>query len=315
MERRHGELALGLAALGRPGYITLGHAADLEGVYEVQAMERRCHAVLDAAWAAGIRWFDAARSYGRAEEFLAHWLNERAVAPGALTVSSKWGYRYVAEWSVRAEQHEIKDHSDAALTRQSEETRALLGPHLSLYQVHSATIESGVLEDRTVLEHLAALRDQGLAVGLSLSGARQSATLERALEIEIGGRPLFQAVQATWNLLERSVEPALHRAKQAGLRVLVKEALANGRLAGERAPEGLKSEAARQGTTVDAVALGVALAQPFADVVLSGAATPAQLRENVSARAVDGREAAARLGSLVETPERYWKTRAALPWH
>ena len=62
---------LGLAALGRPGYINLGHAADLHADYDVAAMEGRAHAVLDAAHAAGVRYFDAARSYGRAEEFLA----------------------------------------------------------------------------------------------------------------------------------------------------------------------------------------------------------------------------------------------------
>ncbi len=42
-------------------------------------------------------------------------------------------------------------------------------------------------------------------------------------------------MQATWNLHERSVEPALAAAAAAGLTVYVKEALANGRLAG-RAP-------------------------------------------------------------------------------
>lgn len=60
-------LGLGLAALGRPGYINLGHADDLEGRYAVDVMEARAHAVLDAAWQAGIRYYDAARSYGRAE--------------------------------------------------------------------------------------------------------------------------------------------------------------------------------------------------------------------------------------------------------
>ena len=33
--------------------------------------------MLDAAYAAGVRYVDAARSYGRAEEFLAGWLAER----------------------------------------------------------------------------------------------------------------------------------------------------------------------------------------------------------------------------------------------
>lgn len=53
------------------------------------------------------------------------------------------GIRYVANWQVRAEHHEIKDHSLAALDRQPGETLALLGAHVSLYEVHSATLESG----------------------------------------------------------------------------------------------------------------------------------------------------------------------------
>ena len=47
-----------------------------------------------------------------------------------------------------AEVHEVKDHSLAALARQAAESRELLGDHLDLYQVHSATLDSGVLEDR-----------------------------------------------------------------------------------------------------------------------------------------------------------------------
>src|SRR4051794_5303818 len=104
-------LGLGLAALGRPGYINLGHAADLHGRYAPDDMEARAHAVLDTAWAAGVRYFDAARSYGRAEAFLAGWLAARSVAPDAVVVASKWGYTYTAGWRVEAEKHEVKDHS------------------------------------------------------------------------------------------------------------------------------------------------------------------------------------------------------------
>jgi aryl-alcohol dehydrogenase-like predicted oxidoreductase len=315
MTRAIAQLGLGLAALGRPGYITLGHAQDLDASYDVAAMEQRCHRVLDAAWRAGIRWFDAARSYGRAEAFLASWLDTRGIAPGAVTVSSKWGYTYVAGWQVAAEHHEIKDHSLAALERQLDESRALIGRHLSLYQVHSVTLESGILDDARVLRRLGELRDGGLPVGLTLSGARQRQTLERALEVRVDGRPLWSAVQATWNLHERSVEPALRAAKQAGLTVIVKEALANGRLTARGASPPLRDEAARLGVGPDAVALAAALAQPFVDVVLSGAVTTTQLAENLRAREVDGAAATAALASLVESPDRYWATRAQLPWN
>ena len=63
-------------------------------------MRERCFAVLDAAWASGIRYFDAARSYGRAEEFLSAWLAARGIAPADVVVGSKWGYRYTADWQV-----------------------------------------------------------------------------------------------------------------------------------------------------------------------------------------------------------------------
>src|SRR5438309_86197 len=178
------QLGLGMAALGRPGYITLGHGRDVGADPSPDAMERRSHLVLDAAFSGGIRWFDAARSYGRAETFLAGWLGAREIAPGAVTVSSKWGYRYTADWQI--------------------------------------------------------------------------------------------------------VAPALRVAKQAGLRVLVKEALANGRLTTGVAPPLLRDEAARRGVGVDALALAAALAQPFVDVVLSGAVTVEQLTENLRATAVNG---------------------------
>jgi aryl-alcohol dehydrogenase-like predicted oxidoreductase len=42
-------IGLGMAALGRPGYINLGHAQDLARNYDVQAMEQRAYEVLDAA--------------------------------------------------------------------------------------------------------------------------------------------------------------------------------------------------------------------------------------------------------------------------
>ncbi|MEV0593263.1 aldo/keto reductase [Nonomuraea cavernae] len=96
-------LGVGLAALGRPAYITLGREEDLGADRGIAALRVRSWAVLDAAWAAGVRYFDVARSYGRAEEFLAGWLRERAIAPGAVTVGSKWGYAYVGDWRTDAE--------------------------------------------------------------------------------------------------------------------------------------------------------------------------------------------------------------------
>jgi aryl-alcohol dehydrogenase-like predicted oxidoreductase len=81
------KIGLGLAALGRPGYLNLGHGADLGSDRSVDALRRRAHAVLDVAYAGGVRAFDAARSYGRAEEFLGQWLDSRR--PQGVRVSSQ----------------------------------------------------------------------------------------------------------------------------------------------------------------------------------------------------------------------------------
>ena len=272
------QIGLGLAALGRPAYINIGHADDLGPEHSPDDLRELSHVVLDRAYTAGVRYFDAARSYGLAEEFLGGWLRSRA--PEDVFVASKWGYTYTAGWRLDASEHEVKDLSVSQLRRQLGETREHLGSWLRLYQIHSATIESGVLDDAAVLEALGALRDSGVAVGLTTTGPDQPAAIDRALEVDG-----FDAVQATWNPLEPSAAPALARAHAAGLRVVVKEALANGRLA-----------------DCDALALAVALDQPWSDVVLSGAATVEQIRSNL--RALD----------LAEPPEEYWRRRAELPW-
>jgi aryl-alcohol dehydrogenase-like predicted oxidoreductase len=174
-----------------------------------------------------------------------------------------------------------------------------------------------------VLGELARRKAEGLRVGLSLSGPRQGETLRRALAVTVDGVGLFDCVQATWNLLERSAGEALAEARAAGIGVVVKEALANGRLTARNeeptfAPRRriLEAEAARLGTTIDALALAAALAQPWADVVLSGAVTGEQLESNLAALAVTLDEAAVvRLRSLEEPAEEHWARRGQLAWN
>jgi aryl-alcohol dehydrogenase-like predicted oxidoreductase len=317
-------LGLGMAALGRPGYINLGHGQDLGDARDVPSMEANARRVLDAAWAAGIRYFDAARSYGLGEAFLGRWLEERAIPPPAIIVGSKWGYTYTADWRVDAEVHEVKEHSAAVLKRQWRESSGQLGEYLRVYQIHSATFDSGVLDNQEVLDELARLKSEGIVIGLTLSGANQAEVLRKARTIERDGEPLFGCVQATWNLLEPSAGPALAEARAAGMGVIIKEALANGRLTSRNteAPftgQGsgtLRREAERLEVGMDALALAAALAQPWADIVLSGAVTMEQLRSNV--RALDiGLDPAAMgaLAGLAEDPATYWQTRSSLKWN
>lgn len=316
-------IGLGLAALGRPGYINLGHADDLRRDYDVAAMQAHTHTVLNTAWEHSVRYFDAARSYGRAEEFLGSWLQAQHPPRNTITVGSKWGYTYTANWQTQAAVHEVKEHSIPVLQRQWAESQTFLDGYLRLYQVHSATLDSGIFSNQDVLNELARLKEQGIAIGLTLSGAKQGETLRHALTIQVAGKRLFDTVQATWNLLERSASDALQEAHDAGMSVIVKEALANGRLttrnqepdfAAKRAI--LSQQAERLHTTIDALALVGVLAQPWVDVVLSGAATVPQLISNLNALDVQwDDEAEAQVRHIVEPSEVYWDTRKNLAWN
>ncbi|MGB7340860.1 MAG: aldo/keto reductase [Phototrophicaceae bacterium] len=317
------KMGLGLAALGRPGYINLEHGLDLDKEYEVEAMEANTHAVLDAAYAAGIRYFDVARSYGKAEEFLASWLKARAISPDDVTISSKWGYSYTADWQVNATQHEVKEHSLSILQKQWKESQKHLGDYLRIYQVHSATLESGILTNKDVLLELARIKRSGVKIGLTSSGENQSAIISKAINIRVDGVRLFDCVQATWNVLEQSAGDALYAAHIAGMGVIIKEALANGRLTQKNTnPDfilnlaSLNVEANRLETTVDALALAAVLSLEWVDVVLSGATTVEQLESNVKATTVNWDHlAAAALSRMSEGKAKYWHTRSQLEWN
>ncbi|MFF3847458.1 aldo/keto reductase [Streptomyces sp. NPDC002328] len=308
-------IGLGLAAVARPGYITLDRAQALGENRSVESLRTRTHELLDAAYAQGVRYFDAARSYGRSEEFLADWLDGD---PGRndVVIGSKWGYTYTANWTTDAEKHEVKDHGLATYERQRAETAELLGDRLDLYQIHSVTPDSPALADKELHARLADAAARGVTVGFSTSGPAQADAVRAALAVTVDGEPLFRTVQSTYNALETSAAPALAEAHAAGLTVIVKEGMANGRLADPHAPDALKAVARETSLGCDAVALALVLRQPWAGVVLSGAATTAQLASNLHAAAVDlDEDQVARLAALAEEPHAYWEHRGQLPWH
>ncbi|MBW4781584.1 aldo/keto reductase [Rhodococcus fascians] len=306
------QLGLGLAALGRPEYLTIGHSCAVDGRFDPAALEQHCHAVLDAAWDSGIRHFDVARSYGLAEQFLGSWLSARPNRREELVIGSKWGYAYVADFQRGAEVHEVKEHSVARLAEQWPLTVRDLGGKPDHYLIHSVTPDSPALRDAALLDDLRALAAGGTRIGISTSGPHQAEVVRAALATGV-----FGSVQSTWNPLEPSVAPALAEAHEAGWFVVVKEAMANGRLVAENSE--LSALADSAGVGRDALALAVALAQPWADVVLSGAATVAQLEQNIAALSIDHDVIAA--GDLniadldiAESPQSYWDNRSRMAW-
>ena len=234
-------------------------------------------------------------------------------------------YTCTAGWSTSATQHEIKEHSLEIFVRQLGESVERLGRHLSVYQIHSVTAESKTLEDDALIDAIARLRTRGIRAGLSVSGAGQDVAIRRSLEVRRDGERVFDSVQATWNLFERGAESALQDAHGAGMKVVVKESLANGRLSHENRDQAdllfpavarIRELAKSRGLTVETLALAAALARPWADVVLTGAATVGQIQSNVAALelAYDP-ELEEKLRSVSIDSTKYWRARSSFRWN
>ena len=323
---------LGMAALGRPGYINLNRS-DVLGqaqVRDVAFMQEQANDVMDEALRLGVNWFDCARSYGKSEQFVGEYLRGKSILPHDVTVSSKWGYTYVANWNVTlaaGEPHEVKDHSAETFHRQLDETIECLGEYVELYQIHSATFESGVLRNTTIHEALERCKtEQGWKIGLSVSSPKQGDVLREAMTLRMkDGKPLFDSVQCTYNLLEQNAGDALMAAHEAGIDIIIKEGLANGRLLSNEflvnACNGSDWKSAGQ-VTPDALALACILAQPFQPRVLSGAATVDHLVSNFNCIELAEElinEKQDLLSDLMKqckiSSGDYWKDRSALAWN
>jgi aryl-alcohol dehydrogenase-like predicted oxidoreductase len=308
-----GQIGLGLAALGRPEYINIRSDKSIDK--SEQAFHDNAIHVLDEAYANGVRFFDTAPSYGKGEVFLIEWNSLRKHTD--VTLSTKWGYTYVANWELDYKgSHEIKEHSLEKLLEQWEHSKQLLS-RLQFYQVHSATLESGVLENTAVLEKLFQLKnDFGLKIGLTTSGVGQTEVIQKALKIEINGSKLFDSYQVTYNVFEQTLFKVLQEVKHAGKFIIVKESLANGRVfltsKGNRI---LQKFALKYKVGVDAIAIRFCLDSIDSDVVLSGASEEKQLKENL--KALDFQltlEELEVLTKLKMPSKEYWIERSQLTW-
>lgn len=161
-------------------------------------------------------------------------------------------------------------------------------------------------------------KERGWAIGLSVSSPKQDEVLRRAMEIEVEGERLFDSVQCTYNLLEQRAGPTLLEAHKAGMDIIIKEALANGRVLSN--PNVMKY-AEKLSCSPDQLALACILAQPFNPRVLSGAVTPEQLQSNLKADklAESLQNDQSLLNEIMESTvmdsEEYWNERSNLAWN
>lgn len=215
-----------------------------------------------------------------------------------------------------------------------EETKEHIGEYLNLYQVHSATFESGILSNTDVHAALHKCRKEcGWSIGLSVSGPNQDELIREAMQIKVKSgeeqHRLFDSVQCTYNILEQRPSKALQEAHAEGLDIIIKEGLANGRAL--KHPT-LIELAAKLGCEPDQLALAAILAQSFKPRVLSGAVNVEQLRSNLGAMHPIGDDTKGVVEKLTSTKEgkeilqklmegcqmdseTYWQDRSDLKWN
>ncbi len=314
------KIGLGLAAIGRPEYINI-RATDEEDRTEV-SFRKKAMEVLDYAYEKGIRHFDTAPSYGKGESFLIEWNNSRRHID--VELSTKWGYTYVANWNLGFKgNHEVKEHSLNKLKEQWQVSQELL-PALKIYQVHSATFDSGILENLEVLNQLARIKKStGIKIGLTTSGSAQSEIIRAALKIEIENTFLFDSFQVTYNILESSTHEILKEIIDKGKTVIIKEALANGRVFKNLNYQHyiglydcLESLSIKYKVGIDAIALRYVMDNLEPNLVLSGASNTDHLSQNLKVMDFElTRDELLSLNEFRVTPEIYWVERDQLNWN
>ena len=311
------KIGLGLAALGRPGYINIGHDNDLGSDKSKASMRDYCHQVLDFAYSNGIRYFDTARVYGDAEEFLSSWIRKQSQFNGF--VGSKWGYEYLANWEVNADKHERKDHSAAFLKQQWVETRMNLGKNVDLYHIHSVTPDSSVLDDPAVIKELESIKKNGLEIGISTSGPEQKKTIEKFLKINEKLK-LFSFLQSTVNIFEQSCIPILKEAHNQKINIIAKEVFSNGLLTNankdyhQEQLQNLQNIAKEIDLTLEQISYLWVYQLPFIKIILTGASTVSQLQENLNCLKKLN-TTIPNLDNLYLSVEDYWSTRKSLSWN
>lgn len=282
-------MALPTPALGRIGLgcVTFGREID----------EAAAFALMDHAFARGVRCFDTAAAYGggNSERIIGRWLASRRPAPGALVVATKVLPPYTPE--------ALAAGVDAARQRLGVDAIDLL--YLHRWDATAATDAVLVALDRLVTAGRVA------QLGFSnLTAAQLASLLERQAA---AGLAPFRVVQNNHNLAVRDIDAPLREvARRHGVALVGYSPLAAGFLTGKhrhgaapdtrftivpghqdvyfhatafRRLDRLLAVAASTGHSAVRLALAWALHQPDIGTVLVGGRTPAHLDQAFDALA------------------------------
>ena len=314
------KIGLGTAAIGRPSYINIKQSASAYD-FSQENFRRKGIAVLETAYNRGIRYFDTAPGYGMAEQMLIDWLKNKN--DNSIEVATKWGYTYVANFDPNVKKHEVKEHSLEKLNEQWKESKNML-PFLTSYQIHSATFETGVLKNEAILHRLSELKNEyGLHMGVTTSGANQVEVLKKAMDIELNGRKLFDLFQVTYNIFDQSLASVATEITKQNKRLVIKEALANGRIFPNEkyahyanAYQRLGHLAKKYNVGIDAIALRFCVDSIPVYKVLSGGTIDQHISDNLKVNdfILEEKEIAS-LKDLAIDPNQYWHERKQLNWN
>ena len=190
------DLELSRIGLGCGNFGGIGSAPELFGQGET---EDEAFALMDAALAAGVTFFDTAASYGggRSESWVGRWREERA-AP--VLLSSK------VYWSVTGDPDDRGLSRERILREIDGSLERLRTDRLDLYLTHEPDPETPIEETLRALDELVRVGNVR-AFGASNVDAAQ---LEEALETSKRfGLARYEWVQNEYNLLQRGSEAGL----------------------------------------------------------------------------------------------------------
>ncbi|SFC80508.1 Predicted oxidoreductase [Algibacter lectus] len=313
------QLGLGTAALGRPQYINVRQ--DATNTSNLEMFKKESFSVLEEAYQSGVRYFDTAPGYGLAEQLLIDWLAIKT--DDTIKVATKWGYTYTANFNPDAKVHEVKEHSLEKLKEQWQVSKQLL-PYLKVYQIHSATLETGVLENEAVLNYLSYLKNtHHIKMGISTTGANQVEVIKKALDVKVDGENLFDIFQVTYNLLDQSLKEVSSLLQKENKTIVIKEALANGRVfRNKNYPNyndmymALERLAQVHDVGIDAICLQYVAQTIPGSKVLSGASSSEQIQENLKMNGfVLSQLELDELSGFKVDGTQYWAERKALQWN
>jgi len=320
MMKKESKIGLGTAAIGRPSYINIRDGSS-RNEFSYDTFYRQGIDMLEYAYEKGIRYYDTAPGYGIAEKMILNWKKEKEDVE--IEIATKWGYTYIGNLHPNDTEHELKEHSILKLNEQWKQSKALM-PQLTTYQIHSATFETGVLENKEILQRLLELKDaHDLKIGITTTGANQVEVLKRALDIEIEGRNIFDTFQVTYNVFDQSLKSIASEFLDQKRRLIIKEALANGRVFPnekfgqyKEAYHQMSRLSEKYDVGIDAIALRFCIDSIPVYKVLSGATIKEHLDSNLKSNTFELEESDINLlKSMAITPDEYWTERKQLTWN